>query len=360
MGFRHCFFMLFSFLIGKFSLQLNAQNDSGGNWNFSLYADMYYGKNYTVSDNTEQSISELVSFHRFNEISLNTGFAILNYSDSTKFFSAGAGIGTYMLRNMTAEPLGYRNILQCYGGVKLFNEKSIWLEAGIMPSHIGYESAISMDQPTLTRSMVSDFSPYFETGMKLKGDFKHFNFSALMLNGWQRIWRSNQEPGNHFGVQAQYSKDKFLFNYSGYCGGLGVNNANVQRVFHDVYTKFSMGKTWNIWLLVDVGCDKQVISKNFWWGTAAVIRCDINSKSAISARLETFKDPNRRIVLSTVKAAEIFGFSINGDVLLRPQVLLRLELKQLQASDYIFFNANSTFTRSSLQGLLSIAWKLMK
>lgn len=337
-----------------------SQSDSAGKWNFSMFADVYLGRNYTVSENVEQSISELVSFHRFNEVTLNTGFAVFDYLDSTKRFSAGAGIGTYMQRNMATEPMGYRNVLQCYGGVKLSHKGSLWLDAGIMPSHIGYESAISMDQPTLTRSLVSDFSPYYETGIKLSGLHKNVNFSALWLNGWQRIWRNSQELGNHVGVQAQYSPGKFLFNYSGFYGGLGQSNAGTERFFHDIYVKLVMGRRISLWMLLDYGTDHVNGNQNSWWGSAAVLRCKLNDRTSISARLEHFSDPYKRIVLSAVKPAEITGFSINGDFQLTEGVLFRVELKQLNASEYIFFNANSTFTQNSLQGLASIAWKLIK
>jgi hypothetical protein len=37
-----------------------------------------------------------------------------------------------------------------------------------MPSHIGFESVISADCWTLTRSLLAENSPYYETGMRLE------------------------------------------------------------------------------------------------------------------------------------------------------------------------------------------------
>jgi hypothetical protein len=51
--------------------------------------------------------------------------------------------------------------------MKLSKKQNLWLDAGIMPSHIGFESAVSADCWTLTRSLLAENSPYYETGIKL-------------------------------------------------------------------------------------------------------------------------------------------------------------------------------------------------
>jgi hypothetical protein len=65
------------------------------------------------------------------------------------------------------------------------------LDAGVLPSHIGFESAISMDNPTLTRSLPAENSPYFLTGAKLTftPPTSSGTFAGLLVNGWQRIQR---------------------------------------------------------------------------------------------------------------------------------------------------------------------------
>jgi len=44
---------------------------------------------------------------------------------------------------------------------------SVWLDGGIFFSHLGYEGWISRDNLAYSRSLVADFSPYYEAGVKL-------------------------------------------------------------------------------------------------------------------------------------------------------------------------------------------------
>jgi hypothetical protein len=46
-------------------------------------------------------------------------------------------------------------------------KKTLWLDAGIFGSHMGFESALSIDNPTLTKSFVAENSPYYWSGAKL-------------------------------------------------------------------------------------------------------------------------------------------------------------------------------------------------
>ena len=75
-----------------------------------------------------------------------------------------------------------------------------------MPSHIGWEGAVSKDDWTLTRSVAADNSPYFESGVKIGYTSKNeqWYLSALILNGWQRIHRVDGNSTPAFGTQITY------------------------------------------------------------------------------------------------------------------------------------------------------------
>lgn len=72
-----------------------------------------------------------------------------------------------MNANYVAEPGILKNIYEANIGVKLSRKYDLWLDVGIIPSHIGSESAVSKDCYTLTRSIAAENSPYFETRAKL-------------------------------------------------------------------------------------------------------------------------------------------------------------------------------------------------
>jgi hypothetical protein len=76
-------------------------------------------------------------------------------------------IGNYAQYNLLTEPTWAQFIYEANVGFKISRKQNVWLDAGIMPSHIGFESAVSADCWTLTRSILAENSPYYETGVKI-------------------------------------------------------------------------------------------------------------------------------------------------------------------------------------------------
>ena len=167
-----------------------AQSDSLGKFTFSGYGEVYYSYDLSQPDNHERP-GFLYNHKRHNEINANLFLAKAAY-DSKNYRGAFALMaGNYAQYNLSAEPVSLRNIYEATAGIKLTKKASLWLDAGIMPSHIGFESAISADCWTLSRSLVAENSPYYQSGAKLTFISKNEKFTAvgLVLNGWQHIQR---------------------------------------------------------------------------------------------------------------------------------------------------------------------------
>lgn len=115
-------------------------------------------------------------------------------------------VGSYMNANYAAEEGVLKNIYEANVGVKLSKTKNLWIDAGILPLHIGFESAIGADCFTLTRSMMAENSPYFETGAKLSysADNGKWDMAILVLNGWQRMQRVEGNTTPAFGHQLTF------------------------------------------------------------------------------------------------------------------------------------------------------------
>ncbi|GAB4125683.1 MAG: hypothetical protein OHK0045_10190 [Raineya sp.] len=75
-------------------------------------------------------------------------------------------IGTYSQYNLADEQELIRNIYEGNAGFKPFKKYNFGIDAGIFSSHIGFESAISKNCWTLTRSLLADNTPYYEAGIK--------------------------------------------------------------------------------------------------------------------------------------------------------------------------------------------------
>nr|WP_290930803.1 outer membrane beta-barrel protein [Haliscomenobacter sp.] len=85
-----------------------------------------------------------------------------------------------------------------------------------MPSHIGFESAIGKDCWNLSRSILAENSPYYETGVRLSLNSANGKWyaAAMLLNGWQRMARATGIQSAHFGdsnnVQTQRRRNAQL------------------------------------------------------------------------------------------------------------------------------------------------------
>ena len=89
---------------------------------------------------------------------------------------------------------------------------------GIFSSHLGFESALSKDNWTLTRSLNAENSPYYETGARLTYEVgPKLTLTGLVLNGWQNIRETNQAKA--LGTQLQWKPTaKVLINSSTFYG----------------------------------------------------------------------------------------------------------------------------------------------
>lgn len=152
----------------------------------SGYAEAYYGYDLNKpADNNRHGF--LYSHNRHNEFTINLAFLKASYTTERLRANLTIATGTYMNANYAAEPGVLKNVFEGNIGYKISKSKNLWFDIGILPSHIGFESAISKDCWTWTRSLVAENSPYFESGATLSytTDNGKFTISALALNGWQ-------------------------------------------------------------------------------------------------------------------------------------------------------------------------------
>src|SRR5690242_12099406 len=124
--------------------QDTAKSDSKGQFTFSGYAEAYYSYDLgKPKDNNRPAF--IYSHNRSNEFNVNLAFVKGSYTADRIRANIALGVGTYMNANYAAEPGVLKNIYEANVGYKLSRTKNLWFDMGIMPSHIGFESAISKD-----------------------------------------------------------------------------------------------------------------------------------------------------------------------------------------------------------------------
>ena len=334
------------------ALQLKAQ-DSTGSLTISGYAEAYYQYDFNQpADNNRPGF--IYSHNRHNEFNLNLGFIKANYSAARVRANMALGTGTYMNANYAAEPGVLKNILEANVGIKISKQKNLWIDAGIMPSHIGFESAISKDCWNLTRSLLADNSPYFETGAKItyNSDNGKWLFSGMALNGWQRIKRVDANSLMSWGTQVQFKPSgKVLLNYSTFIGTDKPDSVRLSRFFHNIYGIFNITDQFGITAGFDIGTEEKFSGsdkKNTWYSPVLILKYAFNSKWAIAGRVEHYNDKNGAIIATgSPNGFQTTGYSLNLDHSPFKNVLFRMEIRNLSSKDEIFSKRNGSVTNNS-------------
>lgn len=336
--------------------------DSTGNLSISGYTEAYY--TFDFNKPADHNLPDFIYSHnRHNEFTLNLGFIKAFYSTGSIRAAVALGAGTYMNANYAAEPGLLKNVYEASAGVKISQTKNLWLDAGIMPSHIGFESAINKDCNTVTRSMMADNTPYYEAGVKITfttGNRKWL-LSGMALNGWQRIKRVDGSSKMNWGTQLQYKpSENVLLNYSMFFGTDKPDSSRLNRLFHNLYGIFTAGKVV-ITAGADIGTEQKVkgsSAKNKWFATVLIAKYAFHKSWALAARMEYYTDKNGVIITTrTPNGFQTAGFSVNIDHSPFKNVVLRLEARMLNSRDPVFTKpAGNTANNNFITGSLAVGF----
>lgn len=339
----------------------NAQTDSAQSLlSFSGYVEAYY----TYDVNKPQVHTRpgfIYSHNKADEFAVNLGYLKASYQTANVRANLALAVGTYMNANYSAEQDVMKNIYEADAGVKISRKSDLWIDAGIMPSHIGFESAVSKDCWNLTRSMLADNSPYFETGARLSYTSKSgkWYMAALLVNGWQRIEMNNDNNVPSFGHQITFKpNDKLTLNSSSFIGNDKPDSARQWRFFHDFYAQYQLSKAFGFIAGFDIGAEqksKGSSSYNCWYSPVIVGKFTLSNKSALAFRAEYYNDKNGVIISTgTPNGFRTFGYSLNYDLKIKDNILWRIEARDLSSKDPIFLN-NTTPKKNDLFFTTSLA-----
>lgn len=317
----------------------------------SAFIDTYYAYDFNYDERKRPYVTQP---YYNDEPSVNLAF--MDATLSTEGWRGRAALqdGTSVDINYAAEPHeGWRYVQEAYVGSKLAD--GLWLDAGIFFSHIGMESWISRDNPTYTRSLVAEYSPYYQTGVKISYEASDaWSFQLLGLRGWQNI-SDDRDPA--LGTQIQWKlspKVSFLHNtFIGYESG--------RRIFNDLILKWSPTESLSFAAQFDVGLQRQASDDDTarWSGWAVIGQYRFTPKIAVAARVERFLD-SEGVVLASASDNRFgaYGFSLNFDYEILSRLLLRTEWRRMQDTKQVFPNDNEGFDKSDTIVVTSLCYTL--
>jgi hypothetical protein len=335
-------FLFFVFLFSTFAFA-NAQSIDSVKQKaviLSGFADLYYCYDF---DNPSTKLRPDYIFNHKRHDQPNINLALLKAAFQKNKWRANLGLmaGNYVEYNLATEPDWAKFIYEANAGYA-FNTK-FSIDAGVLSSHLGLESAISKDNWTLSRSLLAESSPYYETGVKMNfTPNEKWTFSVLGLNGWQHIKDNNSSLA--VGTQIQFKpNEKWLFNSSTFLGNEKPDSSKLLRFFHNFYSTYAVSKRINMAIIFDYGIEEKqnADGTNNWLGLLWQTQWKVSNKINAAIRYEYYKDRSGIIIPPpSVNGFQVSGFSSNLDWQITKFLLWRNEIRLFHSSDKIFVKNN--------------------
>lgn len=358
--------LVFIMFISEFiSLASYAQKDTG--WRvrpvtqLSGFADIYYVYDFNHPQ-TKNRQAYFYHFNRHNQVNLNLGYLKFSVQHPKYRANLALQLGTYAVDNYSSEPGILKHLFEANSGISLNSKHTLWLDAGVFASHIGFESAVSIDNWTLTRSLLAENSPYYLTGVKLTYNVNpKWEFATLVCNGWQHIRKTVGNSMPSFGTQVKFTPDQnTVFNWSSFIGSDDPDSTRRVRIFNNLYLQYQFSPKVGLIAGFDIGLqqkEKNSSYYNSWYSPVLVARYAITDKLASCVRAEYYQDKNGVIIPAvTVNGFSTLGFSLNVDYFPLPTIVYRIEGRWLASTEPVFLK-NGIPTASNLFLGASVAVK---
>ena len=336
------------------------------------YVEAYYTHDFTAPKTNQERPGFLYNHKRNREVNVNVAFIKAAYANERVRGNLAIQVGTYAQYNYAAEQDLVKNIFEANAGVKLSRTKDLWLDAGIFASHIGFESAISKDCWTLTRSLVAENSPYYLSGAKLTYNTPGAKLTLLgmVTNGWQRVAKLPGYSGPSVSTQVQYRpSSKLTLNWSSFLGSDRPDSLQQGRFYNNFYAIINPTGKFGVTLGFDIGSDRKPVIDSrserrvgdgsyVWYTPVIIARLATSDKSYVAGRIEYYDDKNGVIIgTGTPNGFQTFGYSLNYDYAILPNALFRIEGKVYNSKDAIFETDNGlSKTNTSLTTSLAISF----
>jgi hypothetical protein len=246
---------------------------------------------------------------------------------------AVAGTGTDVVHAAEIDANAWRYVYQASVSYKLDAGRGVLFELGIQPSHIGFESFFSKDNWNYTRGWMGEFSPYYQTGLKVATSFDdHWSGQLWLLNGWQNIEDNNN--GKAFGTQVAYAKGPLGLTLNTFFGPELPDDDAHWRSFVDFVGTLKISENVSAAASVDLGRQtRPQAAAAEWLGASVWLRYLLSnspsssstsphSSSALALRVEYFHDPDAAV---SPLSQNLFSSTLTFEVRPHPWLILKVE-----------------------------------
>jgi len=297
------------------------------------FIDAYHAVD--LLDNTTNKPFQPFLFNHNRNREFQVNLAMLKIAAKSNFYRAVVHLqtGTYAFDNYAAEPTIYQALYEAFAGISLNDKQNLWIDVGIFESHIGYESAISIKNYTLTRSLMAENSPYFLTGARLSYEpNEHWLFTFVLSNGWQRIERPEGQKWPALGTQVAYKwGDGYTLNWSTFYGGEYPLDEKRSRFYNNLFLRRDLPSKLSWILGFDFGVQEDLFGvdeTHSWYVANALVSYPLSSNWRFAIRGERYSDPDFSLIGPGFSA---WSGSVHFDYQPIKSVALRFEVKYLNS-----------------------------
>ena len=331
------------------------------------YVEAYYTHDFTAPKTAQERPVFLYNHKRNREVNLNLAFVKAAYTNDRVRANLAVQVGTYPQYNYAAEQALVKNIFEANAGIKLSRNRNLWLDAGIFTSHIGFESAISKDCWTLTRSILAENSPYYLSGAKLTYTTDNGKWTLLgsVVNGWQRVKKLDGYSGPSLSTQVQYRPSATVtLNWSTFVGSDRPDSLRQGRLFSNLYAIINPAGRFGVIAGFDIGGDRKPVIGNgdnrrvgsgryVWYSPVLIARYQTTGKSYVNGRVEYYDDRNGVII--GLAGFRTWGYSLGYDYAILPNALFRIEGKVYNSPNNATFETGAGLSRTNTSLTTSLA-----
>ncbi len=210
--------------------------------------------------------------------------------------------------------------------------RAVWVDAGVMLAPFGAESWVSRDDPTYTRSLVADLSPFYEAGVRVAWQATpRLALQGHVMNGWQNVSETNGDKA--LAVRADYvASPRLTLAYDAFAGNEQPDSVAARaRVYQEGIVKLQPTTRLQVTGVFDYGAERRAgRGSASWRGASLVARYQTTARTALALRGEAYDDPERVVAQAAGGALRAAGGSVTADVALTPRLLWRAELRALR------------------------------
>ncbi len=293
----------------------------------SVLVDGYYSGNFN------NPAGEQNQLYNFNTSANSFGLELAEFKATRATAKPGdwgftlvAGLGNTINLVTASDPSGdtsTKNLLQAYGTYIAPIGKGLQLDFGKFVTNAGAEVIETNANWNYSHSILFGYAiPYFHTGLRATYPVSgKLSLWGMVANGWNNVIDNN--AGKTFGGGFTYTpSSKISLVENLYTGPEQTNDNHDYRKLTDTVLTLTPTGKFSYMLNYDYGSDTVAGGKVHWDGIAAYTRFALNSRVALTPRVEWYNDPQGFTTGTAQKLEELTitpEFKINDNILTRAE-----------------------------------------